>query len=257
MFRPLFVSAIIALTALSGCLGGDDEDPSASPTGTEGSTGPGCCGNVTLTVVIINATTATNTSEPINVTWEVSIDGDVNSTDIEVEHTDVHWGNESVSDPMGTSAYPNQTDEQSGAPGIFNATFTIDTNGTYYVRAHAVLNGSDFWSEESIVQVNPGIPPLGEVHEVEIGALLPGQLAEYDPDPLTIKLGDGVKWLNKDRVAPHTATSDDGAPQAFDTGNLASGGSAESEVIQFTVAGEYTYHCSVHSSMSGTLTVEA
>lgn len=257
MSRALIVAFLFAMTTLSGCLGGDEKDPngSGSPTDPGGTNGPGCCANMSLTVTILNYTTSANTSEPINITYEVSMDSDLNSTDLAVEHTDVHYGNESVDQPSNTTAYGNQTDEETGPIGVFNATFMVETNGTLYVRAHAVLNGSDYWSDEVVIQVNAGVPPLGTVHEIDIGALLPGALAEYDPDELTIKVGDGVMWTNRDRVAPHTATSDEGAPQAFDTGNLAAGGT-ESQVIQFTVPGEYTYHCNVHADMEGALTVE-
>lgn len=255
MFRPLLVTFLFAMTALSGCFGGDD-DPETSPTGTDGTNGPNCCANMTLTVTILNYTSAANTSEPINVTWEVSMDADLNSTDLAVEHTDIHYGNETVDQPSNETAYGNQTEELAGPIGVFNTSFMVETNGTLYARAHAVLNGSDYWSDEVVIQVSAGIPPLGTVHEVTIGAVpsLPGPFAEYDPSPLTIKVGDGVQWLNEDRVASHTATSDEGAPQAFDTGNLAAG--ADSDVIQFTVPGEYTYHCNVHADMAGTLTVE-
>lgn len=254
MSRAILVAVFFALTALSGCLGGEEKDPKDSPSDTGGTNGPNCCANMSLTVTILNYTSSANTSEPINVTYEVSLDADLNSTDLAVEHTDVHWGNESIEQPSNTTAYGNQSDEDTGPIGVFNTTFTVMTNGTIYARAHAVLNGSDYWSDEVVIQVSAGIPAIGTVHEIDIGALLPAQLAEYDPDELTIKVGDGVKWTNADRVAPHTATSDEGAPQAFDTGNLAAG--AESQVIQFTVPGEYTYHCNVHPDMAGSLTVE-
>ncbi|HEX9816560.1 MAG TPA: plastocyanin/azurin family copper-binding protein [Candidatus Thermoplasmatota archaeon] len=253
MSRVFLVAFLFAMSALSGCLG--DDEPGESPTNTDGPNGSGS--SIMLTVTLLNYTTTANTSEPINITWEVSAGlGGGNSTNVSVEHTDIHFGNETVVDPSN-GTYADQTDGLSGPAGEFNATFTVMTNGTFYVRAHATLNGSDFWSDEVVIQVNAGIPPMGTVHEVTIGALpsLPGMFAEYDPSPLTIKAGDGVQWVNEDAVAAHTATSDEGAPQAFDTGNLAAG--AESDVIQFTVPGEYTYHCNVHADMSGTLTVEA
>lgn len=255
MFRPILVTFLFAMTALSGCFG-DDDEPGESPSNTDGTNGPNCCANQTLTVTILNYTSTANTSEPINLTWEVSMDADLNSTDLAVEHTDVHFGNESVTQVANATAYGNQSAEQTGPIGVFNTTITVTTNGTLYMRAHAVLNGSDYWSDEVVIQVNAGIPPVGTVHEVTVAALpsLPGQFAEYAPSPLTIKVGDGVQWLNEDRVASHTATSDEGAPQAFDTGTIAAG--ADSDVIQFTVPGEYTYHCNVHADMEGSITVE-
>jgi plastocyanin len=73
----------------------------------------------------------------------------------------------------------------------------------------------------------------------------------FTPNPLTINVGDSVRWTNTD-AATHTATSDAGAPATFTTGNLTQGQSA---TILFTVAGTYNYHCAIHPSMVATLIV--
>jgi plastocyanin len=70
----------------------------------------------------------------------------------------------------------------------------------------------------------------------------------YDPDPVTIEEGGKVIWLNQDS-APHTATADDGS---FDTGTLEKG-KLKSET--FKEPGTYTYICSVHPDMHGTVEV--
>jgi plastocyanin len=72
----------------------------------------------------------------------------------------------------------------------------------------------------------------------------------YDPDPVTIEEGGKVIWQNEDS-APHTATADDGS---FDTGTLEEGklGSAT-----FKEAGTYSYVCSIHPDMTGTVEVVA
>lgn len=72
----------------------------------------------------------------------------------------------------------------------------------------------------------------------------------YDPDPVTIEEGGKVIWQNEDS-APHTATADDGS---FDTGTLDEGkrGSAT-----FKEAGTYSYICSIHPDMTGTVEVVA
>lgn len=71
----------------------------------------------------------------------------------------------------------------------------------------------------------------------------------FSPTSLSIKVGDSVTWTNQDSVG-HSATSDDGS---FDTGILAQGKSGS---ITFSKAGTYTYHCSVHPMMHGTITVQ-
>lgn len=72
---------------------------------------------------------------------------------------------------------------------------------------------------------------------------------EFDKKILNIKVGDIVTWVNEDTVS-HTATADDGS---FNTQLLAQG---EKASITFTKKGTYTYHCTVHPSMRGTIVVE-
>ncbi len=70
----------------------------------------------------------------------------------------------------------------------------------------------------------------------------------FSPASLTVKVGDKVTWTNQDSVG-HSATADD---NSFDTGVLSTG---QSGSTTFSKAGTYTYHCSVHPSMHGTIIV--
>lgn len=76
---------------------------------------------------------------------------------------------------------------------------------------------------------------------------------KFDPTPLVIPVGTTVVWTNQDS-APHTATSDPGSAFVFDTGMLQKGQSGK---ITFTMVGTFTYFCSVHPNMHGTVTVTA
>lgn len=71
----------------------------------------------------------------------------------------------------------------------------------------------------------------------------------FSPDTLTVKVGEKVTWTNKDSTG-HSATADDGS---FDTGIIAQG---QSGSATFSKAGTYTYHCSVHPNMKGTIVVQ-
>ena len=73
---------------------------------------------------------------------------------------------------------------------------------------------------------------------------------EFDPDEITIYVGDTITWTNNDGMS-HTATSTSG-PTSFDSGNIASGGNWS---FTFTEAGSYEYECDYHSSMAGVITV--
>jgi plastocyanin len=84
--------------------------------------------------------------------------------------------------------------------------------------------------------------------------------AAFSPNPITISLasatGGVVKWTNNDLASvygstgtTHNITADDGG---FTSGNIAPGATFERT---FAVAGSYAYHCSIHPTMKGTVTV--
>jgi plastocyanin len=66
----------------------------------------------------------------------------------------------------------------------------------------------------------------------------------------TVKAGSEVYFENKG-PSDHTMTADDGS---FDTKPVAAGKTAEFDAP--TAPGTYTFHCSIHPSMTGTLTVQ-
>ena len=69
----------------------------------------------------------------------------------------------------------------------------------------------------------------------------------FDPSTLSITIGDVVRWTNNGST--HTVTGDDGL---WGSGNLSNGDTFD---YTFDSAGEFPYHCGIHSSMTGTVTV--
>ena len=74
----------------------------------------------------------------------------------------------------------------------------------------------------------------------------------YNPNPIEIKVGDTVTWINNDS-SPHTVTSsssNDDSSIIFDSGVL-----RESETFSFTfnMEGEHPYYCTLHPNMVGTV----
>ena len=67
--------------------------------------------------------------------------------------------------------------------------------------------------------------------------------------PVTAKVGDVITWSNSDSV-PHKVALDDGSCAM---GANIAGGSSKSLV--FSKAGTFPFHCSVHPSMKGTITI--
>ncbi len=72
----------------------------------------------------------------------------------------------------------------------------------------------------------------------------------FDPATTTIHVGDTVTWTNTGN-APHTATANNGS---FNTPLLQHGQSASHT---FSQPGTYTYYCTVHPFMKGTIVVLA
>jgi len=72
----------------------------------------------------------------------------------------------------------------------------------------------------------------------------------FAPSSVTVPAGTTITWTNQDS-APHTATALDGT---FDTGTLKQGQSA---TITLSKAGTFSYICSIHPFMKGTVVVTA
>jgi len=77
----------------------------------------------------------------------------------------------------------------------------------------------------------------------------------YVPAEATVKAGDTVTWTNDD-TAIHTATSGkDATPDGkFDT-SLVSPGQSSRPITMPHELGQYTYFCTLHPWMVGTITV--
>jgi len=71
---------------------------------------------------------------------------------------------------------------------------------------------------------------------------------QFVPQVVVVKAGSTVTWRN-DGPSTHTVTADDGS---FDSGNLAAGTTFPQTFAQ---SGLFKYHCSIHTSMQGTVFV--
>jgi len=75
----------------------------------------------------------------------------------------------------------------------------------------------------------------------------------YNPSSLSVHVGDKITWTNDETGTDppmHTVTSDDG--HSFDSGYIDPGSSF---AWTFNKPGTFAYHCNVHPSMHGTITV--
>jgi plastocyanin len=85
---------------------------------------------------------------------------------------------------------------------------------------------------------------------IVIGAASSANGQFYSPATLTIKVGRTVTWINQD-IAAHTVTSTTGA---FNSGNMKSGAVFS---YTFTQPGNYSYYCTYHSWMKGSIMVSS
>ena len=67
--------------------------------------------------------------------------------------------------------------------------------------------------------------------------------------PLSAKVGDVITWTNGD-IIPHRFQLDDNSCGM--SANIPGGGSKS---LVFTIAGTYPFHCTVHPTMKGTITI--
>ncbi|MBC7707784.1 cupredoxin domain-containing protein [Polaromonas sp.] len=72
----------------------------------------------------------------------------------------------------------------------------------------------------------------------------------FTPGDIKVKVGTTVTWTNGDSVKHNVASDDDKMPE----GKLI--GKDETYTYTFTKAGTYKYHCTPHSYMHGSVTVE-
>ena len=86
-------------------------------------------------------------------------------------------------------------------------------------------------------------PPGGSLHMHAVSI----QNFAFTPASLAVAAGDTVRWTNNDGTT-HTVTSDTGSELS---GQLSSG---QSYLHVFSAAGNFTYHCSIHTYMMGSVT---
>ncbi len=130
------------------------------------------------------------------------------------------------------------------APGqTFTHTFATAGTVAYHCKIHGGMNAT--------IVVGGGSPTPASTTPTPSSAS-PGSVAIVDfsfaPSPLSVPAGTTVTWTN-DGERSHTVTADDGS---FSSGTLAPG---QTFSHTFTTPGTYSYHCSIHGSMTAKVVV--
>jgi plastocyanin len=87
------------------------------------------------------------------------------------------------------------------------------------------------------------------------GSQAPDNPEFYEPAEVTVEAGETITWKNED-TAIHTATSGENATPdgKFDTSLVSPGQSSKPQAMP-SEPGEYSYFCTLHPWMTGTVTV--
>src|SRR5215213_806361 len=104
-------------------------------------------------------------------------------------------------------------------------------------------------SEDDSQERSSSLPIMEEGKAVSIVGNSAGN--SYIPNLIEIKVGDTVTWINSDS-SPHTVTSLSSNDSNFDSGVLRNG---EAFSFTFDKEGQYSYFCTLHPSMVGTVVV--
>lgn len=170
-----------------------------------------------------------------------------------------------VAPALITPEYGEQIEAQIPMPETYSASVPFAGNGLSVGN----LNGESFmvsytlhamtYIPEVTNNVQSAITNETEVEGTRV-SIVPGAAFQnetaFDPNPVTVKVGDNVTWVNDD-PDPHTVTSgsfgDQDAGDEFDSGYL---GPHRSFSYTFDEPGEYEYFCIIHPNMVGTVVVE-
>ena len=95
-------------------------------------------------------------------------------------------------------------------------------------------------------------PVFAATYEVKMGT--DTGLLKFDPEAITVKAGDTVKWVNN-KMSPHNVAFEDGSLKSHKQLVFSPGDSYETT---FSNPGTYTYYCEPHrgAGMIGKVIVE-
>lgn len=217
-------------------------------------------------VAFLNLRSKVLAGSPLQLTWQVNLDEAK-----KIGHTAVHYDTVSHPGEFGTDVTPDAAGYKNLTPDFakgeflvpraFSATVTPPA-GTLYLRAHAIVDGANYWTAEEQVAVAADPASLGEgggemkkVDAVKTFKLTAKQWA-FDPAEIRVKKGDRVKLeISSVDVAHGFGLPDFNVNQKLEPGKTVT--------VEFTAdkAGTFTYSCNVlcgtgHKEMKGKLIVE-
>jgi plastocyanin len=97
---------------------------------------------------------------------------------------------------------------------------------------------------------SPSTPTPAPVADATINIVGISGSSSFAPSPTTVSVGQRVIWKNVD-TRTHDIIQD---ANSFTTPTIAAGAAADP--VTMSTRGTFTYHCGIHPSMVGTITVQ-
>lgn len=116
----------------------------------------------------------------------------------------------------------------------------LGVNARYYAQSPEQGFVQNITNET--ITTPPITPPAPQTYTIIVNDF------KFTPRELNITLGSNVVWRNDDLYRHSVTFNDQSFTEYIDPGKNAS--------YTFDIAGEYPYHCSVHPSMNGEITVQ-
>jgi len=148
---------------------------------------------------------------------------------------------------IGNYTFSSLADGQTYTVTPTKANFSFGPKSSPETLSGSNISGVNF---AALVQEDLGCGTLVSNQSVTIV----NQATGFSPKNLSISVGDVVKWHNNDSI-DHTVTSGTSPTPdgVFDSGHVTSGSNYCVKFIDPTHA--YPYFCSIHTTMTGTVTV--
>jgi plastocyanin len=149
---------------------------------------------------------------------------------------------------------PGQTSASSSASEVGES----QDNAPQTTTANTSAENATTTTTSASTAASPPATTAAATLKIPQGASVQGNPA-YDPDTITVKVGDTIAVDNEDST-PHTVTNgkdatDPNMGKLFDTSIINAGDSSEIVTTDLQ-PGEYPYFCAVHPYMTGTMTVQ-
>ena len=97
---------------------------------------------------------------------------------------------------------------------------------------------------------SPSTPTPAPLADATINIVGISGSSSFAPSPTTVSVGQRVIWKNID-TRTHDIIQD---ANSFTTPNISAGGAADA--VTMSTRGTFAYHCGIHPSMVGTITVQ-